>query len=367
MNVPAAVESALDGESVAVRVPLKGEDALFVTPTRTLVYRAEGLLSDESVAAYPHDAERVDVSEGRRKSTISLDYGLEGVEEFTVPTSKLDDVLHPVLAGVLNASGVTQPGETVKRTYRFSELTLVVTSDRLVKHVGGAVWDEDYEEIPFETVRDVGVEEGNVASQLVLTTDRRTERIKAPNDQFRAVRESVEDALFAHHDVRTYEEFRRVVGADEEPEEERASATDFQESALESIELSVGEEEAQADSGVEAEPEPERRRESASGREQGAESGGTAGPEAGSTAESAEPATQPTGRGANTSSVGPTEPDAEAAGAAVEPEPEEEPPLDREMVEAELEALHDTVRQQQQLLERQREQIEALLDVTRDR
>jgi len=46
-------------------------------------------------------------------------------------------VLHPVLAGVLNGNGITDPGETVVKTYRFSELTLIITSDRLVKHIGG--------------------------------------------------------------------------------------------------------------------------------------------------------------------------------------------------------------------------------------
>ena len=44
MTVPAIVEERLDGEEVTSRVPLGGDDELFVTPERTLVYRAEGLL-----------------------------------------------------------------------------------------------------------------------------------------------------------------------------------------------------------------------------------------------------------------------------------------------------------------------------------
>lgn len=223
MNVPPRVDAVLGGEDVAAHVPLKGEDALFVTPSRTLLYTAEGLLSDESVTEFDHDAERIEVSSGRRKGKIVLDYGLEGDAEIGVPSSKVNDALHPILAGVLNAAGVTEPGETVKRTYRFSELTLVVTSHRVVKHIGGAVWDEEFEEVPFEDVTGLGVEEGNVASQLVLETTGRTQRIKAPNEEFRDVRETVEEAVFAFHDVASADEFAALMAADEDAEEVEAS------------------------------------------------------------------------------------------------------------------------------------------------
>jgi uncharacterized coiled-coil protein SlyX len=217
MDVPALVQSSLGDEDVAAHVSLKGEDALFVTPTRTLLYTAEGLLSDESVSEFPHDAEGVQVSEGRRKTKVTLDYGLDGEESFSLPSGSLDDALHPILAGVLNAADVTDPGETVKRTYRFSELTLVVTSDRVVKHIGSAVWGPDYEEIAFATVTGLSTEEGNVSSQLVLETTERTERLKAPNEQFRAVREAVENAVFAYHGVDSAAELA-AVGGSEDPE-----------------------------------------------------------------------------------------------------------------------------------------------------
>jgi hypothetical protein len=217
MNVPALVESSLGDEDVAAHVSLKGEDALFVTPTRTLLYTADGLLSDEEVQEFSHDAEGVEVSEGRRKAKITLDYGLDGEETFSLPAASLDEALHPILAGVLNAAGVTEPGETVTHTYRFSELTLVVTSNRVVKHVGAAAWSTDYEEIAFETVTGIDTEEGNVSSQLVLETTGRTERIKAPNEQFRAVREAVEEALFAYHGVSNAAELQQASGGESEP------------------------------------------------------------------------------------------------------------------------------------------------------
>lgn len=209
MSVPGIVQSTLDGEQVAAEVSLGGEDTLFVTRTRTLVYRADGLLSDESVEKYSHDAERIAVSEGRRKSAIELDYGIDGTESFKVPSNRLYEALHPVLAGVLNAADVTGADETVRQTYQFSELTLVVTSERVVKHVGAAVWDEDYEEYHFDDVTALDVEEGNVSSQIIVETDGRPQRIKTPSEQSREVRERIQQALLSYHDADSYEEFAR--------------------------------------------------------------------------------------------------------------------------------------------------------------
>ena len=215
MSLPDLVQSSLDGESVAARVGLGGEDLLLVTPTRTLVYRAEGLLSDEAVEEFPHDAEHVGVSEGRRKAEISLDYGLDGERTFSVPTKQLDQVIHPVLAGVLNARGVTDTGETVKQTYRFSELTIVVTSSRVVRHIGEAVWDEEYDEYHFEDVTDLDFEEGSVATSVVITVDGRQERFKAPNDQARALREGLVGAVCAYHDVDDLDGLRAATATDD--------------------------------------------------------------------------------------------------------------------------------------------------------
>ncbi len=216
MSHPEIVESSLDGEQVAAEVPLGGEDRLLVTPKRTLIYRGEGLLSDESVEEYPHGAERVDVNEKRRKAEIVLDYGLDGTRSFSVPNDRIDDALHPVLAGVLSAANVTDAGETVKQTYRFSELTVVVTSQRLIKHIGGAVWDDEYRSFHYDDVIGLDFEEGSVATGVVLETEGRPERIKAPNEQARDLRERLENALFAYHDVTSHAELKAAVGGDED-------------------------------------------------------------------------------------------------------------------------------------------------------
>ncbi|WP_135806194.1 DUF7115 domain-containing protein [Halorussus marinus] len=225
MSVPGIVQSKLDGEQIAAQVPLGGEDGLYVTRTRTLVYRADGLLSDESVEEYPHDAERIEISEGRRKSAITLDFGIEGEQRFKVPTSRLYEALHPVLAGVLNAAGVTGADETVTQTYQFSELTLVITSERVVKHVGAAVWDEDYEEYHFGDVTALDVEEGNVSSQIIVESEGRPQRIKTPSDQTREVRERIERALLEYHGASSYEEFARE-HADPEDRADPAAGAD---------------------------------------------------------------------------------------------------------------------------------------------
>ncbi|MDZ7747232.1 MAG: hypothetical protein U5K28_12345 [Halobacteriales archaeon] len=199
MDVPSLVADQLDGDTVRTRVDLGGDDAVFVTTAQTLVYRAEGLLSDESVSAYPHDVERLDLTTGR-KSTFELTY-VDTAGKFAVPSDRTDAVLAPLLGGVLATTGVVDSDETVQATYRFSELTLVVTDVRLLKHVGSAVWDSDFESYAFAAVTDLDTEAGNVASQLVLTVDGRPQRVKIPSEEADAVTHTVETALLTFHGV----------------------------------------------------------------------------------------------------------------------------------------------------------------------
>lgn len=208
MSLPQLLVNALGDESVVAEVSLGGEDVLVVTPTRTVVYRAEGLLSDESTTSYPHDVERLALSVGRRKAKFTLEYGLEGNETLSVPAGRVDAVIHPMLAGIMSATGVTEAGEAVRKTFRFSDLTLVITSNRLVKHIGAAVWSMEYETVEYADLTNLDFEEGNVATTVVLTHDGRQERLKAPSDEARAVRESLVEAVCAYHDVGSLEELR---------------------------------------------------------------------------------------------------------------------------------------------------------------
>jgi hypothetical protein len=226
MSQPEILRAELGDETVDARVGLGGDDALFVTPSRLLVYRAEGLLSDESVETYPHGAEYVAVSEGRRKAKVTLDYGLDGEKVLKLPTSAVDEALHHVLAGVLDGGGVLDEGERVTHTFRFSELTLAVTDRRVAKHVGAAVWDEEFEQFRFADVTDLVFEEGSHATSVVLTLGDRQERIKTPNDSARRVREAIESALFDYHGVPDVEALREKVAPDPDPEPAPEPASD---------------------------------------------------------------------------------------------------------------------------------------------
>ncbi|MFB6171666.1 MAG: hypothetical protein ABEJ23_03980 [Haloarculaceae archaeon] len=212
MDLPALVADRLDGEAVVARVDIDG-DAVVTTPTRTLRYYANGLLRDESVEEFPHDVDRIDVVEGRRKSTIRLT-DPEDEWEFTVPRSGTDDVLECVLTGVLRTADVVESDETVRDVYRFSELTLLVTGVRLLKHVGDAVWASDYETYPFADVTGLSFEEGAHNTQLILEVDGRPHRIKLPTDASGAVRRSVERALFEFYDVDDLDALNAAVAAD---------------------------------------------------------------------------------------------------------------------------------------------------------
>lgn len=220
MSLPDALTSALGDESAVAEVDLGGDDTLAVTPTRTLVYRAEGLLSDEAVEEYLHEAERLTLSEGRRKAKLTMEYGLNGTETLSLPSSRVDDALFPILAGVINAAGVTEPGESVLKTFRFSEITLIITSKQVVKHIGAPVWTEDFETFEYESITDVTFEEGSVATTVVLTHDGRQDRFKIPSDDARAVREAIVDAVCAFHDVDSIDALRAQVAeaADDEPD-----------------------------------------------------------------------------------------------------------------------------------------------------
>jgi len=209
MSVPELVRERLNDEQIEAAISLGDDDALVVTPTRTLRYRGEGLISDASVEEHSHDAEAVSISEGRRKSAIRLDYGVDGHGEFSVPNDRIEDVLPPLLSGVLSANGVLEGEETIEEVYRLGELTIVVATGRVIKHVGDALWDVDAAEYDFDDVTGVDVEKGEVSSQLIVEVEGRPQWIKISSDRARELRERIESALLAHHDAASYQEFER--------------------------------------------------------------------------------------------------------------------------------------------------------------
>ncbi|WP_324758567.1 DUF7115 domain-containing protein [Haloarcula sp. GH36] len=217
MEIPDLVREELGDEEVQAGVSLGDEDIVCFTPSRTLVYRGEGLLSDEGVEAFPYEFERLSVSEGRRKATFSLAY-VDTKREFSVPVKRSEGVLERLLESSLSAAGVLDEEETVAGVYRFSELTLVVTSAQLLKHVGSVTWDGDFEQFAFEAVTGLEFEEGSVATAIVLSVDGRPERIKAPSNKAPSLRRTLQQALFAYHDVSSLDALNEKVGEDEDSE-----------------------------------------------------------------------------------------------------------------------------------------------------
>jgi hypothetical protein len=217
MSQPEIVRSDLGDERAVAHVDLGGEDGLYVTPTRTLLYRAEGLLSDESVEEFPHGAERITVSEGRRKAKVTLDYGLDGERTISLPTSRLERALQPIVQGVLRENGVLDADESVAQLFRFKELTIVVAGERVVRHIGPGLWDQEFESYHYSDVTDLEFEDGSVNTSVVLTVDGQRERFKTPNEDARAVRSALESTLLSYWEVDSIEELRAAT-APEEPD-----------------------------------------------------------------------------------------------------------------------------------------------------
>lgn len=219
MEIPAAVRQRLGGEEIQSAVNLGDEDLICFTPTRTLLYSGEGLLSDESVEVYDHDVERLDIATSRRKTAFTLEY-VDRSEKFSVPRKRGESVLERLLDGVLETTGVIEDDEEIHGVFRFSEMTLVVTDRRLVKHVGAYLWNPDYEEFHYGDVTGLTFEDGSVATQVVISTATSQQRIKAPNDQARVVRETLQNALFTYHDVESLDRLNETLRPAEEDDEE---------------------------------------------------------------------------------------------------------------------------------------------------
>lgn len=215
MDIPDLVQQALGGEEIQAGVSLGDEDAVCFTPTRALVYSGEGLISDEGVEEYPLDVERLGLKRGRRKTKFVFQY-LDGSRSFTVPSNRDDDVLERLLEGVLRIESVIDERESVGGVYLFSELTLVVAEKRVVKHVGEALWDEDYEVYDFAEVTGLEFERTSVATSIVLDIQGHPQRVKVPNDNAALLRRTLQEALFEFHDVESLEELNRLLGEDDE-------------------------------------------------------------------------------------------------------------------------------------------------------
>ena len=166
------------------------------------------MLSDELTETYQHDVERIAVSKKRHKANVTLIYGGAETAGFSIPIDLTEEVLSSILTGVLHAMHAIESNETVHRVFRFSELTVVITETRLLKHVGEGVWSTEFESYHYDTVDDLTFEEGSHAMTVVLAVASRTERFKTPQQQADAVRDTLSSALTAHWGVESITQYR---------------------------------------------------------------------------------------------------------------------------------------------------------------
>lgn len=214
MDYPDAVATELGDEEVVATVTLADEEMLVVTPTRSLRYQADGLLRGESVEEFPHEASRLTVDEGRRATKVRFEYPRQDARAMSVPPDALANVIQYVVAGMLNARGITETGEAVHRVFRFNELTLVLTDRQLVTHVGTAVWGEEHDQFAFDELTGLEFEEGALAAQIVLYVDGHSERIKVPPDRFEELKEDLIDVLTAYFELEDPAALDEVLGRD---------------------------------------------------------------------------------------------------------------------------------------------------------
>jgi len=217
MEIPELVQEHLGGEELQTGIKLGDEDVLCLTPTRLLLYRAEGLLSDESVTEYPHEVERLQLNEGRRKTKFVFEY-VEDNRSLTVPNSVASDILELILQGVLTTERILDEEEGVVGAFRFSELTLVIGERSVVKHVGNAVWEDDFEMFAYEDLTGLEFEKASVATEIVLQIGGRPQRIKTPNDKARLVEKTLQKAVFEFFDVTSMSELQSHFEAESDDE-----------------------------------------------------------------------------------------------------------------------------------------------------
>ncbi|MDR9429690.1 MAG: hypothetical protein RI568_03170 [Natronomonas sp.] len=206
-DFPDLLSDSVDDAAVTDVIEVGGGDTIAVTDHATHLYRSEGLLKDESIETFDHAVERITVRTKRRKSSIHLET-IDSEASFTVPSEITDSVVESMMRGILLTNGVVSDDEDIAAIFRFSELTLIVTDQRLFEHVGSAVWDGDFETVEYADLSALDFERGSVATQVVLETRERRRRVKVPNEHAGTVRRVIQDAVFGFHDVGSIEELR---------------------------------------------------------------------------------------------------------------------------------------------------------------
>lgn len=358
MEVPDLVRRQLGDEEIEAGVNLGEEDTVCLTATRTLLYRAEGLLSDEKVEEFPHGVERLDVKEGRRKTKFILEY-VDGTRTFSVPGNRDAQVLELLLTGVLRATDVTEPDETLSGVFRFSELTVVVTDTRVVKHIGADTWTEDYEVYHYDDLTNLSFEKGSVATGVVMEINGRPQRIKTPNDRARKVQQVIQNAVFQYYGVSSLDQLNSKIAT--EPETETEDEPDSSGSSGSDIDLGGGIDPLVTDS----EEDDSESSAATSGRQSGRSQQGQSGASAGQSGASQASVTESKGDSSATAERSRSGQES-TRGASTSQRQDVATAEELAAVEQQLAALTETVERQNKLLAEQQETIDTLISELRE-
>lgn len=223
-ELPALLAETVD-DDIVERVDLGGDDVVVVTTGETHVYRSEGLLSDESVDTFSHDVDSLAIETGRRKTVVRF-VGHTDERSFKLPAATSETVTDAILEGILRTKEIIESTESCRSMFRFSDLTFVITDQRLLKHVGGAIYADDFETVRYDEISSLDFEEGAVATQVVVQANGRSHRVKVPNEHARRVRQAVEAAVFDFYNVDSLAELRtKITPSDDEGAARSAEVT----------------------------------------------------------------------------------------------------------------------------------------------
>jgi hypothetical protein len=339
MDVPGIVRERLADERRMTSVNVGGDDRVYVTPPKTLVYRAAGLFSSESIEEFPHDVSRFDVSADRREATFAFEYE-HGVEAFSAPRERIETILPPVLAGVLRTTGRIETDEQIEESYRFGERTLIVTERRLLTSVGEAVWDRESDSYDYERITDLRFDD-----DLRIDVDGRPRYIELDGNGQREAYEALESALCEYHGVASIDQL-----ADRTAEPTATDHTAEQTATDRTAERTTDAAPADAERTVATDPIGDDTRETTGDANDAADP---------STGQPAQPRSEPT------ESASPLIPEATESGQSASAPTDEERTdagTDEDRLTDELDALREHVERQTELLERQQETLERLAD-----
>jgi hypothetical protein len=226
MSVPTVLQEAIGDEEIADTLKLGGEDLLVFTPSHCICYRADGLLSDESVSKFRYDITGLSIDVGRRSTDLVFDYGHEGTEQLGVPNDQAEAAIQAFLTFTLRSTDEIEDDEAIAEVFRIDELALLLTEHRYVKHVGTAVWESDADVVPYQDIWDVDLEQGSVGAQVVVRTMDGVDRIKASSADAEGIHASLSDAVCTAHGVDTLDDIEPPEEPADESGAEQPSAED---------------------------------------------------------------------------------------------------------------------------------------------